>query len=118
MAGIGNRGAFGDCIRLVNNQPFGPFDLPDLPGLLLNRHKAVENPNPTDARHCNRHRRFGDRIHVGTEDRDLQLDPCGQTGHRVHILARNHRRAFGHKQHVIEGQTFLGTNFHRWHLFG
>ena len=81
----------------------GPFDLFDLPRLLLYRHEAVDYPDPTGARHRERHARLGDGVHVGADDGDPQADTRCEQRRGIDILARCDGRTLWNKQHIVEG---------------
>jgi hypothetical protein len=79
----------------------GPFDLQDLGRFLLDRHEAMNNTQAAFARHCARHARLGDSIHIGRDDRDVELQPSRQPGGGGNFAPRSDRRTARDEQDVV-----------------
>ncbi|MBV6393629.1 MAG: hypothetical protein KPEEDBHJ_02871 [Anaerolineales bacterium] len=57
--------------RILHHERLGFLHALDLPRLLRNRHKTVNDSNPAFARHRNRHLALGHHVHVRRNDRRL-----------------------------------------------
>ena len=90
---IGNRFIRTDRVGIIHDKPLGALHLLDLTHLLLDGHKAMDNPQPASARHRDRHRRLGDGVHVGAQNRHAHLDRRRDKRGSVHILAGSDRGA-------------------------
>jgi hypothetical protein len=61
---------------------------------MVNRQIAMNNPDPALLRQRNRHVRFGDGIHGGADDGNVQADLARELGLRAGV-GRNYIRAGG-----------------------
>ncbi len=64
----------GDDITMQIMKGDSLFNLLDLPDLIGNGHKAMDDADPTLTRHHDAHFFFGDGVHVGRNDRDLHIN--------------------------------------------
>src|ERR1051325_1148238 len=80
----------------------------DLGGLPVDRHVLVDDADAALARHRDRHFRFGDRVHRGGHDRDIQGNGAREAAGDFDV-AGMHRRVTGHEQDVVEGQGDVGS---------
>ncbi|OQB91868.1 MAG: hypothetical protein BWX84_01207 [Verrucomicrobia bacterium ADurb.Bin118] len=61
----------------------------DLGELLALGHVVMNEPQASVQRHRNRHVRFGDRIHVGGHDGDVQGQPLGKAGVELRVAGKH-----------------------------
>ena len=73
--------------RIIADRLFGPLHALDLGRFLLDRHEAVDDANAALASHRAGHARFGDRVHIGRHDRDVQPQVAGQPRARIDVAA-------------------------------
>ena len=67
---------------IVDHPRFGALDVVDLVGLILGREIAVDDAQTADAGHGDGHPRLGHGVHGRRDQRDVELDPLGQSGRR------------------------------------
>src|SRR5664280_219605 len=75
----------------------------DLLHLILRRHVVMDQAKAAVQRHGDRHPRFGDRVHVRRDDRDLQAQRLRQVRRQIGIL-RQDLRIEGRERNVVVGQ--------------
>jgi len=76
----------------------------DLCGLVGDGEVAMEDAEPAQQSERDRHRRLGDRIHRGGEDRDVQGDLASDDG-TGRDLAGEDVAAGRDEEHVVEGEA-------------
>jgi len=97
-----------DGQRIDHHAGFILLDLPDLRGLPFGIEIAVDDADAAGLRHRDRHARFGDRVHRGRDDRDVQRDRAGHM--RADIgLRRQDIRETGFQKHIVEREGFTDT---------
>ena len=69
----------GDLDRILNQSLDVVFHTADLLELLALRHVIVNQPQAAVERHGDCHPGLGHRVHVGGDDRDIQLETIGQS---------------------------------------
>ena len=84
---------------------FTAFDAIDLLGLALDRHVAVDEADAALLGERDGKVGFGDGIHRGTDDGDVERDFAGKPGAAVG-LAREDFAACRDEEHIVEGETF------------
>ncbi len=57
-------------------------------------------------RHGDGHARFGDRVHVGGNDRDVQVQALGQRGVELRVARQNFRIKRGQRDVIIRQAHF------------
>ena len=95
----------GNGHRIVDHAVLGAFHLADLGGLFGNGHILVDHADSAFACQGDRQRRFGNRVHSGGHNGDVELDISRETGLDID-LSRQHFRIGGYKQHIVEGKSF------------
>ena len=109
---IGERlvGAQGDGV--VDDPAFKPLDAAHLVRLRLGGQVAVDHADPARLRHGDRHPAFRHRVHRGTDQRDVERDPCRQA--RRHVGGRRQHAGRGrHEKDVVEGQRLANLHGNR-----
>jgi len=94
----------GDGDRVVNHAVLGAFHTAHVRGLLGDGHVLVDDPDAPFASQRDRQRRFGDRIHCGRDDRNVEFDISRKAAGDVYF-ARQHLRIGGYEQDVIERES-------------
>ncbi len=89
--------------RVDDHPRLGALHLADHLSLLLDRHLLVDDADAAVARHRDRHRRLGDRVHGRGDQRGVQRHPPGEARGQVD-LAGQHGAVRRHQEHVVEGQ--------------
>ncbi|MGX0984954.1 hypothetical protein AB7M67_006063 [Bradyrhizobium japonicum] len=113
---IVERGLGADGERVHHHARLVALDLPDLGGLPLGIEIAVDDAEAAGLRHGDRHAGFGDRVHGGGHDRDVERNGAGDAGADVD-LARHDVRQARLQQHVVERKGFANAlKLHRGHL--
>jgi hypothetical protein len=69
-----------DGQRIHHHAGFEFLHLPDLGGLAIDIEIAMNDADAARLRHRDRHARFGDRIHRGSDDGNIQWDGAGDVG--------------------------------------
>ena len=80
---------------------FELLDLPHLGGLAIDVEIAVDDADAAGLRHRDRHPRFGDGIHRGGDDRNIERDGAGDVGADIGLRGQDVRKA-GLQQHIVE----------------
>ncbi len=94
-----------DGHRIDDHAAFIAFDLADHVGLFLDRHIAVEDAQTAGLGHGDGQPAFGDRVHGGRGQRDVQPDVAGQLRGDVRLGGHDLGRA-GFQQNIVEGEPF------------
>ncbi len=97
--------------RINNNTMLRAFNPVNLSRLLFNRHIFMNNANAALSGNGNRHTRFGNRIHAGAHQRNIQPDMTGKACANIHLVWQ-HTRFCRYQQHIIKSQAFF-SNFRR-----
>ena len=74
--------------------------------LLLDGHILMNDTDAAFPRHGDRHLAFGNSIHRGTHQRNIQLDLIGEAGIELDCIGQDLALG-GHQQHIVEGQGFF-----------
>ena len=83
----------------------------DFLGLAIDAHAPVHEAESSLPRHGNRQARFGDGVHRGRNERNVQGNLAGQLRLRVDFGGQD--RGFSrHQQHVVKRQSFEDRSFH------
>ena len=98
-----------DRDRIDHHAALELLDHLHLVGLFGGRHVAVNDAHAAGLRHGDGEARFGDRIHRGGDERDVELDAAGQPGLGDDVGGQHFGRA-RFEEHVVKGQSF--TDFH------
>ena len=96
----------GDRDRILDDAAFEALDLRDFGGLRARRHVLVNDADAAFLRDGDREPRFGDRVHRGRRDGDVQGDAAGQPRLEADF-ARQDGRVGGNQQYIVEGEGFL-----------
>ena len=91
---------------IVNDAVFTSLDAIDLIDLLFDGHILVNDADTAFTGNGNCHAGFGDGVHRGGHNGDIELDFLGQVGGDRHI-ARLHLAVCGNEQYVVECKTFF-----------
>ena len=102
---VRQHGVGADGQRIDHHAGFVLLDLPDLRGLAIDVEIAVDDADAAGLRHRDRHARFGDGIHRGGDDRNVERDGAGDVGADVD-LGREHIRKARFEKHVVERVGF------------
>ncbi len=105
-----DRGVGSDGDRAADYAGLELFHQAHFGGLLLGRHVLVDDADAAVLRHRDGEPCFGDRIHGGGHDGDVQAQGARQSGRSVHI-AWQHDRMGRNKEDVVVGQG-LGEDAH------
>ena len=98
-----------DGHRIDDHAAFEFLDLADLLCLFFRRQVAVDDANAASLRHGNGQAGFGDCVHGGGNDRQVEVKITSNAGRDVG-LTRHDLRMTGLQQHVIESQRFSAGN--------
>src|SRR3954463_5940222 len=110
------RGVGADGERVHHHARLVALDLPNLGGLPFGIEIAVDDADAAGLRHGDRHAGFGDRVHGGSHDRNVERNGAGDAGADVD-LARHDVRQARLQQHVVERKGFANAlKLHRGHL--
>ena len=90
-----------DRERVVDDECLGTFDACDLRHLLLDQEETMDDADASGARHRDRHRCFGDRIHVGRDDRRSNADTPGKPRGGVDVGPRCDWAALRDEEHIV-----------------
>ena len=90
-----------DGQRIDHHAGFILLDLPHLGGLAVDVEIAVDHADAAGLRHGDRHPRFGDGVHRGSDDRDVERDGAGDVGADIGLGGQDVRKARFQK-HVVE----------------
>ena len=96
-------GRHGDGID--DHAALGALYFVDFIGLLLDGQIAMDQSRAALLRHGNGHVRFGNRVHGGADDGDIQADIAGELSLRIGLRGY-HIATSRQQQHVIEGKRF------------
>ena len=105
----GGVGADGD--RVLDHAGLVFLDGAHLAGLIVHRHAFVQDANAAFLGHGDRQTVFGDGVHGGGQQRDVQLDVARQARLQRHLVGQ-HIGVGGQEQNVVERQCFLGDSEH------
>ena len=97
-----------DGQRIDHHSGFVLLDLPHLGGLPLGIEIAVDDADAAGLRHRDRHARFGDRVHRGRDDRDVERDRAGDVGADIGLGGQDIRET-GLQKHIVERVGFADT---------
>ena len=106
-----------DGQRIDHHAGFELLDLPHLGGLAVDIEIAVDDADAAGLRHRDRHPRFGDGIHRGGDDRNIERNGAGDVGADIGLRGQDIRKA-GFQKHVVERIGFadpLKSLHHRHH---
>ena len=104
LESITNATAQLDGNGVVNHAVLCAFHDGNLSSLLLDTHVFVDDTNATFASNRNSHRSFGDCIHRGCHERNLQFYVSGEQCLELYC-AREHFGIAGNQQDVVVGET-------------
>ena len=92
------------------------LDLPHLGSLAVDIEIAVDHADAAGLRHRDRHPRFGDGIHCGGDNRNVERNGAGNVGADIGFRGQDVRQA-GLQQHVIEriGFAYPLKSLHQRH---
>ena len=112
--GFANRSLRPERDRVHDHAALAALDPIHLGGLPIDRHILVEHTDSARPRHCDRHLRFGDGVHGGGDERDVERDTASEaTGGED--VARMNARMPGNEQDVVEREAEPGPDMtHRW----
>ena len=105
---------------------FITLHLADLIGLLLNGEVAVQHPDSAGLGHGDGQPAFGDRVHGGGHERDVQIDLSRKPGRDIHLGGHHIGRTW-FEQNIVEGKPFAnlhwslrfcGAGIGRWRRWG
>ena len=102
---LADRGGRGDDHRIAQQAAFVALDLGHLGGLLGRREVLVNDADAALLGDGNGQARFGDGVHGGGHQRQLQLDIAGKPGGERGVLGQDLGER-GHQQHIVEGERF------------
>ena len=105
----GGVGADGD--RVLDHAGFVFLDGAHLAGLVVHRHAFVQDADAAFLGHGDRQTVFGDGVHGGGQQRDVQLDVARQARLQRYLIGQ-HIGVGGQEQNVVERQCFLGDSEH------
>ena len=94
-----------DGQRIDHHSGFELLDLPHLGGLAVDVEIAVNDADAAGLRHRDRHARFGDGIHRGGDDRNVERNGAGDVGADIGLRGQDIRQA-GFQKHVVERKGF------------
>ncbi len=95
-----------DRDRLVDHAAFELLDPLHFARLGLDAHVLVDDADAAFLRDGDREARFGDRVHGGGQDRQIQADRAGELRAEVGV-ARQEIGVCRDQEHVVEGECFL-----------
>ena len=98
-----------DGDRIDDHAALELLDHLHLVGLFGGRHVAVNDAEAAGLRHGDGEPRFGDGVHGGGNERDVEADAAGQARGGVDV-GRQHIGRARFEEHVVKGQSF--TDFH------
>ena len=90
-----------DGQRIDHHAGFELLDLPHLRGLAVDVEIAVDDADAAGLRHGDRHPRFGDGVHRGGDDRDVERNGAGDVGADIGLGGQDIGQA-GLQKHVVE----------------
>ena len=105
---VRQHGVGADGQRIDHHAGFVLLDLPHLGGLAVGIKIAVDDADAAGLRHRDRHARFGDSIHRGGDDRDIERDRAGDAGADIGLGGQDVRETRFQK-HVVERVGFADT---------
>ena len=94
-----------DHYRVTQHAGFIAFDFGHLRRLLLRREVLVHDTNTALLRDGNRQPGFGDGVHGGRHQRQIQRDIAGEAGRKRGVLGQDLGERW-HQQNVVEGERF------------
>ena len=92
--------------RIHDDAMFRTLDQFHFSGLFIDTHILVNDTDAALTRHGDRHFCFGDGIHAGAHDRNIQCDILCQVGAYIYV-SRKDIRMCRNQQHVIKSQPLL-----------
>ena len=106
-----------DGQRIDHHARFILLDLPHLGGLAVDVEIAMDHPDAAGLRHGNGHARFGDGVHRGCDDGNVQRDGTGNVGADIGLGGQDIGQARFQK-HIVEciGFTYPLKSLHQRHL--
>ena len=101
--------------RVGDNAVFTPLHAVDFIRLLFDAHILVDGARAAFSCHGDRHFGFGNGIHRGAEQRDVQRDAIGESGFQRNIRRQNvaFRR---NQQNVVKRQSFFPKLILHFHI--
>ena len=105
----GGVGVNGD--RVGDHTGLELLDLAHFGSLLLDGHVLVDDADAAFLGHGNGQTGFGNGVHGGREQRNVQLDATGQTGFQADVF-RQDLGITGDQENIVEGQCFLADTQH------
>ena len=108
-------GVGGDTDWIGNNSAFVFLDRAHFACLILNAHAFVDDAHATFLRHGNGQTGFGDRIHRGRDQRDIEVDSAGQTRFEVDLVWQ-HEGVSGDQQNIVKREGFFNYSQHNDYL--
>jgi hypothetical protein len=83
--GFAHRVPWAQSDRVQDHPRFGSLHAIDFGRLTIDRHVLVQHADAAGPRHRDRHVRFGDGVHRGRHQRDLQLDATRESGRSIDV---------------------------------
>ncbi|BBG30506.1 cation/multidrug efflux pump [Zymobacter palmae] len=96
---------------LFDDDRFEFLDLANFMGLLFDGHVLVDDADTTFLRHADGQARFGNGIHRGRQQRNVDRQLARQASAELNIL-RQYIGIAGDKKNVVKGKRFLGNAEH------
>ena len=106
LAGLPDRRAGRERDGIDDDAVLAALDLLNFAGLIGDGEILVDEPDAAFLRQRDRERGFGDGIHGGADERDIQIDAAREAGMRVRI-AGNEIAASGEEQNVVKGDRVV-----------
>ncbi len=108
MQDVGDPGLGADGHRIDDHPGFRLFDLLHFQGLGLDGQVAVQDADAALAGQGDGGVRFGDRVHGGADEGDIEGNAPGQAGTEVHFTGQ-HRRGPRQQQQIIESISIVNA---------
>ena len=102
--GVAHGVRLGDGDRVVDHAVLGAFHAPHVRRLFGDRHVLVDDPDTPFTSQSDRKRRFGDRVHRGRDDRNVEFDITRKAAGDIHF-ARQHLGVGGYEQDIVERES-------------
>ena len=102
---LAHRGVGGNDDRVAQNTRFVTLDLGHLGGLFLRREVFVHDANAAFLRNGNGQTRFGDRVHGGRHQGQVQADVAGELRRKRRVLGQD-LGVSGDEENVVKSKGF------------
>jgi len=96
----------GDRHRVNDHAGLKTLHAPDMLGLVFRREIAVNDAKAARLRHRDREARFGDGVHSGGQNREIERDRAGELCPDVGVGGHDLRET-RFQQYVVKGERFL-----------